>query len=88
MALTPAAFLRDVPRALGDLSYAVEGDRVAAGTADKGLTIALRPLAPRRLSGLLALERTEVTIEFHGYGATEREAFLERFYRAYQRGGG
>lgn len=88
MALTPEVFLRDLPRAMGNLAYRVEGHEVTAGTAEHGLSISLRPLPPRRLSALLSLERSEVAIEFRGFAAQEQAAFLERFYRAYQRGGG
>lgn len=88
MALTPADFLRDLDRALTGLDYRVEGLAVEVGNADRGLSIALKELPPRRLSGLLSLPRSEISISFRGYEDGEREAFLERFYRAYQRGGG
>ena len=88
MALTPADFLRDLDRALPGLDYTVEGTSVEVGTAEQGLSITLRELESRRLSGLLSLPRCEIAITFRGYGEAEREAFLEHFYKAYQRGGG
>ena len=87
MALTPEVFLRDLPRAMGDLDYAVADGRVDAASDGRRLTIDLKPLPPRVI-GLLSLERSEVTIDFEGWAQAEREDFLERFYRAYQRGGG
>lgn len=87
MALTPVDFLRDLDRALPGLDYRVDGHAVEVGTAERGLSIALKELPPRRI-GLLSLPRSEVSISFRGYGEGEREAFLERFFRAYQRGGG
>lgn len=87
MALTPAVFLRDLPRAMGDLDYAVADGRVDAVSEGRRLTIGLEPLPPRVI-GLLSLERSQVTLDFEGWAQAEREAFLERFDRAYQRGGG
>ena len=88
MALTPADFLRDLDRALPGLDYRVNGKKVEVGDAQRGLSIAIRELPPRRLSGLLAVPRCEISIDFRGYETAEREAFLEHFYKAYQRGGG
>ena len=88
MALTPADFLRDLERALPGLDYRINGTSVESGSAERGLSIALRELPPRRLSGLLSLPRCEITISFRGYEAGEQEAFLAQFYKAYQRGGG
>ncbi len=88
MALTPADFLRDLDRALPGLDYRVDGTRVEVGDAERGLSITLRELEPRRLSGLLSLPRCEIAIAFRGYEAAERDAFLAHFYKAYQRGGG
>ena len=88
MALTPAVFLRDLPRAMGGLDYSVEGGRVAAEADGRRLTIDLEPLPPRVLGGPLSLERSAVTLVFEGWAEVERERFLEQFYRAYQRGGG
>lgn len=88
MALTPAQLFRDIDRAMRGLDYRVEGQTVEAGTPERGLSISLRPLPPRRLGGLLSLDRSEVTISFRGYDERERAAFLDRFDRAYRRGGG
>ena len=88
MALTPADFLRDLNRALPGLDYKVKGTSVEVGTADRGLSIMLRELEPRKLSALLSLPRCEIAITFRGYDTAEQEAFLEHFYKAYQRGGG
>lgn len=89
MALTPEDFLRGVPLALRGLDYRVNGSDVAAGSAEHGLSITLRPLPPRKLgTGLLALARCEVTISFRGYDEAERSAFLQHFDQVYRRGGG
>ena len=58
------------------------------GDSTRGLTIRLRDLPPRRLSGLLSLPRIEVTLTFRGHTPEARQAFLERFDLAFRRGGG
>lgn len=88
MALTPEQFFRSLEIALQDLAYRVDGHKVEAGTPEDGLAIEFRPLPPRRLSGLLSMPRAQVAISFRGYDETRRAAFLERFDKAFQRGGG
>jgi hypothetical protein len=87
MAITPADFFRLLPRALDGETYAVGADTVAVGDTRRGVAIAIRPLPPRRIA-LLVIERSEVELVFTGFDAAGREAFLERFDRAYHRGGG
>lgn len=87
MAITPADFFRLLPRALDGLTYVAGSDRVAVGNGAHGVIITIRPLEPRRIA-LLVIERSEVVLAFTGYDAAERQAFLERFDRAYHRGGG
>jgi hypothetical protein len=87
MAITPGDFFRLLPRALDGLTYAAGRDHVAVGDAAHGVAISIRPLEPRRIA-LLVIERCEVVLAFKGYDAAERQTFLERFDRAYHRGGG
>lgn len=86
--MTPEEFRRGLDRALPGMDYRLDGDLVEVGDGAKGIAISVRALPPRRLSALLSLPRSEVRIAFHGYDAREQAAFLERFDRAYQRGGG
>ena len=88
MALTPEQFLRDIDRAMRGLEYRVDGHEVIAGTSERGLSISLQPLPPRRLGGLLNLDRSKVTISFQGYDEQDRAAFLDQFDQVYRRGGG
>ena len=88
MVLTLEGFLRDLEAALAGLDYRVEGSRVEATNGTGRITITLEPLPPRRLSGLLSLERSKVTIAFEGYDEAAETAFVERFDRVYRRGGG
>ena len=60
---------------------------VAVGTSDRGGVITVSPLPPRRL-GLVEIQRSRVTLAFHGLDAGERDGFLRQFDRAFQRGGG
>lgn len=87
MAITPSDFFRLLPRALDGEVYAATPDGVTLGDARRGVTIAIRPLEPRRIA-LLTIERCEVVFVFTGYSPADREAFLTRFDRAYHRGGG
>ena len=88
MALTRADFFRGLPVAMGEEPYEVEGDRVTTGEGARQLSISIRPLPPRRLGGLLALDHCEVVLTFTGWDAAAQAAFLKTFDRAYQRGGG
>jgi len=92
MALTPEVFLRDVPRALEGLDYRMnggaQGAAVEVGDAARGIAITVEPQEPRRLSGLWSMPRSKVTIAFQGYDAGEAAAFVQRFDKAFQRGGG
>ncbi len=87
MAITPADFFRLLPRALDGLAFVAAADHVAVGDPGHGVAITIRPLEPRRIA-LLVIERSEVVLTFTGYDAADRQAFLERFDRAYHRGGG
>ena len=88
MGLTPADFFRGLESAFHGLDYRVNGQTVTAGSDEHGVSVSIRPLPPRRLSGLLSMARCEVTISFQGYDDKEKQTFLEVFDRAYQRGGG
>ena len=88
MALTLEDFRRGLPAALAGLDYQFDGSTVHAGDETKGFTITVKPLPKRVLSSLLSVERSEVTITFNGYDENERAQFMQRFDRAYQRGGG
>jgi len=59
---------------------------IPAGNAE--IRIVYEPLGKATLGGLLALPRAKVTLHMDGLGEAEREAFLARFDKAFQRGGG
>jgi len=87
MAITPPDFFRLLPRALDGQPHVATADAVSLGDDGHGVAITIRTLEPRRIA-LLTIDRCEVTIAFTGYAPAEREAFIERFDRAFHRGGG
>ncbi|MGI9413917.1 MAG: hypothetical protein ACR2PM_09615 [Hyphomicrobiales bacterium] len=88
MALSKREFFRSLKIAMDGADYTVDGDAVQAGTKDQGITISLEPLPERVLSALVKLERWRVTISISGYDEQAETAFMTRFDRAFQRGGG
>lgn len=66
-----------------------EGQRHVVISADGGeVRIVYEPLEKATLGGLLALPRARVTLCFGELSEAQRRAFLTRFGRAFQRGGG
>ncbi|PWC56631.1 hypothetical protein [Azospirillum sp. TSO22-1] len=84
MALTRAEFLRLLPGAAGGLPVHEDGGVVWVGDA---VEIVAEPLPPRRL-GLFEIPVMRVTLRFHGCGEEDAWAFVRRFDRAFQKGGG
>lgn len=87
MGITHGEFLRLLPRALGGADYTQRGDDIVVADDARTLTIHLGPESERRIA-LMRIATTAVTMTFDGYARTEIDAFLARFDRAYQRGGG
>ncbi len=89
MTLGRAEFLRLLPAAVGqgfDLEE-TDGVRLLTHLGEGGnWRIRLAPLPPQRL-GPIAMERLRVDLAFEG-SPEAQEAFVERFLRGYQRGGG
>lgn len=87
MAVTHAEFLRNLPNALPDGNYAVDGTTVVVADADRRLEIELGAEGVRQIA-LLKLPKTAVSLTFTGYDAETRAAVMERFDKAFQRAGG
>ncbi len=87
MGYTHADFLRLLPKAVGTADIRVDGPTVEIRDGVRRLRLDLAPETVRRL-GHFRLPVTRVRLSFFGYGEAEREAALERFWRAYQKGGG
>ena len=87
MTLTREELVRLLPSALGP-GLVAEGDGfLREEAAGRRLRISLASLPPLAL-GAITLDRLRVEMAFEGYSGEEREAVLEVFRRATQRGGG
>lgn len=87
MGLTRDEFLRCLPRALGHSHYRVDGERISIDDPAGPIEIFLRTGAERRIA-LLRLPVTRVEFRFDRFPAADRERFMARFERYFQRGGG
>ncbi len=87
MAITHEDFSRIFARAFDSEDYAVEGNRYLMEAQGRRLTIEIGGQRVRKIA-LLEIPATTVRFEFSGYTPAQRQAFLERFDLAFQRGGG
>ncbi len=87
MTLTRADFLRLLPGAVGRVPVQEAGDTYLGGEGDRTWSLRLVPLEDQRL-GSVSLPRHRVELHLEGYSQPEVEAFLSRFLRGFQRGGG
>jgi hypothetical protein len=88
MALTLADFHRSLRALAPDLALGEDQAEVSIPADDKSVQIRFMAQEGATLGGLLALPRACVTLTFDGMDESERTAFLIRFDRAFQRGGG
>lgn len=87
MGLTHAEFFRTLPPAMAGLDYRIESARVEALQGDKRLLIHLEPESERRIA-LLRIPTTRVRFRFENHDPNEIDAFMNRFHKHFQRGGG
>jgi len=87
MSLTREDFLRLLPGAVGLAEVAEQEGVFGASMGGRQWTMRLWPLPDRRL-GSVVLPRHRVDISLVGYTEEEAAAFLARFHRGFQRGGG
>ena len=85
MSITREEFLRLLPAAVD--TFAADGNTIRGHGTACGWLIRLTPLAGRRV-GSLDVHRHQVDIVLEGCAEREAEAFMERFHRAFLRGGG
>ena len=85
MTLTREEFLRLLPAL--ETTVPNEGQVFAGGEGAKSWRLTLVPLPERRVGALL-LPRCRVDLRFEGHTPAEIDAFMTRFQRAFQRGGG
>ncbi len=88
MSLSREEFLRLLPAALGLGARIQEEDGVfRGGDGERRWTLRLVPLAEQRL-GSVVLPRHRVEVCLDGFSDEEADAFMARFHRGFQRGGG
>lgn len=88
MGTTHKEFFRLLPKAVGaDAEIVVDGLDVRVSDGPRLLRISLSEESVRRL-GNFRLPVTHVRLAFSGYSDAERAAALDRFWHAFQKGGG
>lgn len=88
MALDLTEFHRSLKALAPNVALADAQAEVAIRVSGKTVRIAYEPLEEATLGGLLALPRARVTLFVEDLEESDRQAFLARFDRAFQRGGG
>lgn len=88
MGISHADFRRVFPRLVSDAAFALDADGAKVRWPDgRHLVVSLGPERERRIA-LLRLPVTDLGFEFAAFSAAARDAFMARFDRAFQKGGG
>ncbi|WP_052761103.1 hypothetical protein [Sedimenticola thiotaurini] len=87
MGLTLADFTRSLPGAIEPLTYRTEGRVFTIEHPAGSIVITLGETGERRIASL-SLPVTPVEFQFNGLDETDRQRFMDRFDRYFQRGGG
>ena len=87
MTISREDFLRLLPEAVGLMPLAGADGVFRHAEGACRWSLALHLLEPLRL-GRLALVRHRVEVSFEGHSTAEVAAFMARFHRGFQRGGG
>ena len=85
MSIAREEFFRLLAAAVG--TFEADGNTIRGHGTACGWTIRLTPLAGRRV-GSMDVPRHQVEIVLDGCAESEAEAFMQRFHRAFLRGGG
>jgi hypothetical protein len=82
-------FFRVLPAAIGEYQHTVTGDTVHIRHLDndQALELQITPLPDRRL-GLMRIQHIDVQFSFSSMTQQQRNQFMYRFDRRFQRGGG
>lgn len=82
-------FFRVLPAAIGDYQHSVAGNTIHIKHPDNDQALELRitPLPDRRL-GLIRIQHIDVQFLFSNMTPEQRNQFMFRFDRRFQRGGG
>ena len=87
MSISRAEFERSLPDAVDNVAYTVQGPVFVHESHGRSWRIELEPL-PDRVIALLRLPRHRVSFSLCGYDDAARAAWIARFQRYFQRGGG
>jgi len=87
MGLTVEEFLRTFPAVAGNRRWQRKGKEIRLELEEGTVTIHLQPMPPRRLASL-EVPVTRVELHLEEVPPERASAFLSRFQRCYQRGGG
>jgi len=87
MSLSREEFLRLLPGAVNVVAIQEADGVFSQCDGQRRWALRLLPLADRRL-GSVVLPCHRVDISLEGYSEDEAEAFMARFHRGFQRGGG
>ena len=85
MSLSREEFFRLLPAAVG--TFVADGTTIRGGTGTVDWLIRLEPQIDHRV-GSIVVPRHRVDIVLEGCTEAEAEAFMDRFHRAFLRGGG
>lgn len=89
MSLTPAEFRLSFGRLDAAAAAASDGRHYRGDLGDGGIVrVAVEPVDPLHIGGLLTLPRCRVTLTFERASTEAAAAFVKRFDLAFQRGGG
>ncbi len=66
----------------------VKHENAGGNKPAKYIELHFDPMEPHTFGGLLNLPQAQITIKFHGLSDAETANFMDRFDRAFQRGGG
>ena len=87
MSISRIEFERSLPEAVDKLAYHIDGDVFSHQAGGRSWHITLEPL-PDRVIALLRLPRHRVRFRLEGFDAAAGAAWIDRFARYFQRGGG
>jgi len=87
MSIAREDFLRLLPLAVGGVDFRASGDVFSHQEGDRRWEVHLAARSSLSL-GTLVLPRHQVEVRLTGYEPSEAQAFLKRFERHFQRGGG
>ncbi|MEO0619687.1 MAG: hypothetical protein AAFZ01_10470 [Pseudomonadota bacterium] len=88
MAATPREFATGMGRLLRNMPHTKAADVTTVELPGGHVTVTYAPREGRRLSPLVVMPAADVTFVFDSVSLQEQDAFIARFDKVFQRGGG